>query len=253
VCAVGSQTGPRLVAAKIVNMTMKARLEGDQTSCEMLEILFPTDPLVSHDSKGFFFSSPSLEAAEQSGSPWAVGAAELLISHMNGVARLRTNAFAGVKIIGYDGVPGRVQVSGVSLTSWDRNGDHGLEPDAARQEMLLAKDNVRVARAIRLLGHAGSRIDWFDLYKVYESVRADLKDGGHPELLGIWIDKNDLNTFTESANRAEISGDGARHAELGGIASGRSMTLGEGRSVMIRAVRQWLAWKISGKESTRLP
>lgn len=224
---------------------MKARIDGDKMSCEILEILFPTDPRVSQDDKGFFFSSPALEAAEQTGPPWAVGAAELLLSHMNGIARIRSTGFEGAKMVGYEGVPGRAQVSRIRVETWDRDADHGLEPQSARREMMLTMGSVRVARVLRLLGSAGSTTDWFDLYKIYESVRADLKDSDDSQLLDIWIDKNDLTTFTESANRAEISGDGARHAELNGPPSGRSMTLGEAHALMVTCVQQWLAWKTS--------
>lgn len=224
---------------------IKVRFNGALMSCEILQILFPTDPKVDRDDEGFFFTSPALEDAEQTGPPWAVEAAELMLSHMNGIARIRSTGFRGLVIAGYEGMPARARISGISATAWDRDGDHGLEPVTAAREMSLATSDFRVARALRLLGYAGGTTNWFDLYKIYETMRADLKSSGHAKLLDDWIDKTDLRTFTESANRAEISGDGARHAELEGLPSGRSMTLREGRDLMTTCVRRWLAWKVT--------
>lgn len=55
-----------------------------------------------------------------------------------------------------------------------------------------------------------------------------------------WASHREINTFSESADRREISGSDARHARLPGSPSGRAMSLREARDFMFDLAKKWL-------------
>lgn len=92
-------------------------------------------------------------------------------------------------------------------------------------------------RALKMLG-AHANLDWMILYKMFELLRAS---AGGPKafLQKTGLTKSQLSRFTESANRPDVSGDQARHAVVQGNSSGNGMTLEEGISFILKAMRSW--------------
>ena len=86
---------------------------------------------------------------------------------------------------------------------------------------------------------AASGLDWSDLYKVFEIIRHVVGDEDTIKASG-WASHREINTFSESADRREISGSDARHARLPGSPSGRAMSLREARDFMFDLAKKWL-------------
>ena len=104
--------------------------------------------------------------------------------------------------------------------------------------MQLAQTHPDVAEVLDLLGNADPAPDRAELYKVHEILLASVP-GFYQRG---WVTRDQISTFTASANRREVSGDLARHARLKGDPPGRTMTLGEARQLIGALVRRWLDW-----------
>jgi hypothetical protein len=103
--------------------------------------------------------------------------------------------------------------------------------------LALAATHPEVAEALNIMGQV-QPLGWVDLYKVHEIIR----DAIQPEKiyeLG-WAAKADDSAFTGSANRADVSGNDARHARNSGPPPTRTMSLAEGRSYVSDLVTKWL-------------
>jgi hypothetical protein len=64
-----------------------------------------------------------------------------------------------------------------------------------------------------------------------------------------WVTRDQISTFTASANRREVSGDLARHARLKGDPPRRTMTLGEARQLIGALVTRRLDWLRESSDS----
>ncbi|WP_439580140.1 hypothetical protein [Elioraea sp.] len=84
--------------------------------------------------------------------------------------------------------------------------------------------------------------DWFDLWKAFERMRADIKHrvGGNwkPSDVG-WPSKSTMDHFTKSVNFVRHSG----AATPQGVTAENAMTLAEARAFLACRVRQWLEWR----------
>jgi hypothetical protein len=81
-------------------------------------------------------------------------------------------------------------------------------------------------------------LDWFDLYKIYEIVRANV-GGQKPLEAKNWVRPSDLSAFSASANLPSISGAAARHARLSGDPK-HTMSLHQARTTINHLVAAWL-------------
>jgi hypothetical protein len=102
----------------------------------------------------------------------------------------------------------------------------------------LAQIHPDVAEVLDLLGNADPAPGWAELYKVHE-ILLDNVPGFYQRG---WVTRDQIGTFTGSANRREVSGDLARHARLKGDPPRRTMTLGEARQLIGALVTRWLDW-----------
>jgi hypothetical protein len=98
----------------------------------------------------------------------------------------------------------------------------------------LAQTHPDVAEVLDLLGTADPAPDWAELYKVHEIV-LDSVPGFYQRG---WVTRDQISSFTGSANRSEVSGDLARHARLKGDPPTRTMSLGEARQLIGALVTQ---------------
>jgi hypothetical protein len=110
-------------------------------------------------------------------------------------------------------------------------------PAPTKGPIYLAKADrdPAVREVLQLL--AGDHPDWFTLYKVMEIIQADA--GG----LDALTKKSDISAFGASANRADVSGEAARHARQKGATPRQTMSLDEARAFIQRVVGDWLASK----------
>jgi hypothetical protein len=101
----------------------------------------------------------------------------------------------------------------------------------------LAAIHPDVAEVLDIMG-SSEPLGFFELYKVHEIIHDAIKPKRIAELG--WASKADDSAFTGSANRADVSGSGARHARNSGPPPTRTMTLAEGRSFVGDLVTKWL-------------
>jgi hypothetical protein len=117
-------------------------------------------------------------------------------------------------------------------------GEQPLHPAPGPGYVQLAQTHPDVAEVLDLLGTADPAPGWAALYKVHEILLNSV-----PEFYQRgWVTRDQISTFTASANRREVSGDLARHARLKGDRPRRTMTLGEARQPIGALVRRWLDW-----------
>jgi hypothetical protein len=111
----------------------------------------------------------------------------------------------------------------------------------------LAQTHPDVAEVLDLLGNADPAPDWAELYKVHE-ILLDNVPGFYQRG---WVTRDQISTFTASANRREVSGDLARH-RLKGDPPTRTMTLLEARQLIGALVTRWLDWLRESPQRLRL-
>jgi hypothetical protein len=101
----------------------------------------------------------------------------------------------------------------------------------------LADANPDVAEVLQLM--AKEPLGWDDLYKVHEIIRDSIRP---TKLTDVgWTDKITDSAFTGSANRADVSGDEARHARSSGPTPKHTMTIRQGRSLLSGLVERWMS------------
>ena len=113
--------------------------------------------------------------------------------------------------------------------------DHSAPSRSSCRTAGAARDQRQVHA---VLGNADPAPDWSDLYKIHE-ILLDNVPGFYQRG---WVTKDQISTFTASANRKEVSGDLARHARLKGDPPKRTMTLVEARQLIGSVVTAWLDW-----------
>ena len=120
------------------------------------------------------------------------------------------------------------------------NADGTVQPDPPSPVsgyLALGDTDPVVQEVLAIMGKEGP-LDWVELYKVYEVVR----DAVRPQtIVGLgWATKATESAFTGSANRPDVSGEGARHARMSGDTPKNRMTLEDGRAFISGVVLRWL-------------
>jgi hypothetical protein len=249
-----------------ITVAVKARLEGHSLDLDTLARLFRQgDPHVGVDDKDYFLTSARLDGLIDDGSKLYEVASSLLLT-VNGAARVLDSGFRPVRLTltfsddtgaSPDIVlvpPGSAElnmriVAGVvanGVQVLDAEGEASAEqqqapPPPGPEYVELAKNNRDVGEALKILGKENPSLDWNDLYKVYEIVRANV--GNEETLIAKdWVPKDDIKAFTASANRPDISGDEARHARVSSSPPRRTrpMTRSEAQQLITKLVGRWV-------------
>jgi hypothetical protein len=122
-------------------------------------------------------------------------------------------------------------------------GPHGQPtpnpPSPWPDRFALAETNSDIAEALEIMGRT-EPLGWDELWKVFEIIREAVK----PDTIVTlgWTNATDLESFKESANHPDVSGDEPRHARRPGQPQHRKISLAEGRSFVSDLVTKWLAW-----------
>jgi hypothetical protein len=230
--------------------TWRAFVDGHALDLETLLRAFPrtedSDSLVFESAdEGTYFTSPRFAALAEAADVHRES--EDVLREAMGVARMLDSSFQTVKLQGRYQQEGsatafvfasaeiRVRATASATLS---GGVPTVRAPVGHTYSALAASNDDVAEALALMG-GDAPPSWFELYKVYEIIKHDL--GGESSLLTTCsTTRAELTTFTESANRREISGTGARHARITGTASGRQMELTKARLFIARLLQSWL-------------
>jgi hypothetical protein len=223
-------------------------ITGDPSDLEALGKTFDVgDPRVFTDRDDHFLESSDVRAIRAEAD--AKTRALELVSMLNGAMRVQHgNRFEPVKFGGlvtfnpqggpnyYDSgtVVMRLRVSSAGELI-DAAGNPVPPPPSPVPKWIGKRSDATVAAVLRILGR--DQLDWYDAYKVYESIRHDVGDAQ----VKLW--EPEVDRFRRTANNAGALGDDARHPELGWQPPIRPMTLAEAISLVYGLTREWLAQK----------
>lgn len=218
-------------------MRVKARLTSDQLESDSqpppdpvdnlefksLAKLFPTDPLIAMDEKGWYLSATELDDADDGPSSWDLReASDNLVVGVNGAAMLlRAGAHGIINRVRltyyYDGR--RVERSSAriySLTAFTTNFDN-LDSKSADELLALIDKEPAVKRVVALLAHLDREWIWFDLWRIWDVMKSYyLKNDRH--LYIKWVSSlgagfDDLYYDFENTANNPLFGDDRRHAD----------------------------------------
>jgi hypothetical protein len=227
-------------------MTTKAWLEGHQFDLEDLAQLLGTgDVRVVHDAdeNAFYPTGPEVDNPPSGTNFYEV--AQRLLAHINGIGRVNKADFRPVQLSGRYSTPTALRMVVPTMTAEVRLRAHAVgvgqpKPDPPSRwpnRFALAATHPDVADVLDIMG-SSEPLGFFELYKVHEIIHDAIKPKKIAKLG--WATKADDSAFTGSANRADVSGAGARHARNSGPPPTRTMTLAEGRSFVSHLVTKWL-------------
>jgi hypothetical protein len=128
-----------------------------------------------------------------------------------------------------------------------------VPPTQVESLLASAKQQDVVRLALHFFGY---RLNWFNLWKVWELIRDDL-GGSQGSQSGIatrgrqeiekrgWATSDEIQDFRHTANTYDVSGEDARHVVLGEKADPRRnrLSLGEGEAFIRSLLEKWLATK----------
>lgn len=233
------------------DQTVKAWLDGHPHDLQDLVDLFSEgDIRVIHDDQedAYYLTAPAINDPPERGG--FDQPAEELIKRLNGLARAHKADFRPVRLSGrYTSPTGtHVFVAAVTMEARARLSARAVvigadgkpvpnPPSPWPKRLTLAATNPDVAEVLSILGRS-EPLGWDDLFKVHEIVRHAVRPGSITDYS--WTDKATDSAFRASANRPDVSGDGARHARQSGPPPTRTMSLPEGRSFIGALVIQWL-------------
>lgn len=240
-------------------MPIHAILRGDSIDLDILAGLFPapSDPTVSADADGYYLSSPSLPDTMIDDGNALHAEATKLLRNVNGAARLLSASYRPVELAGtFHDPAGHMTAVVVLETITVRGHVHAVAsvagqpapPPVAPSYIDQAGKHQDAADVLALLGKP-TPLDWSDLYKVYEIVRANVDTwpgltgkGATAKLLATgWTAKAQISAFTAGANHQGASGSLARHARESGPPPTQAMSMPEGTRFIQDLVSRWLA------------
>jgi hypothetical protein len=231
--------------------TVKAWLEGDPFDLQDLADLFAGgDVRVVRDDgeDAYYLTAPEIDNPPEPGS--TNQSAEVIIKRLNGLARTHMGDFRPVRLSGkYTDPAGkhvfvasfalelRARLSATAVVVGSDGQPLSDPPSPWPARLALARVDPDVSQVLDIMGRNES-LSWDQLYKVHEIIRVAVKPDS---ITGYgWVDDATDSAFRASANRADVSGDDARHARNSGVPPTRTMSLGEARSFIGDLVTKWL-------------
>lgn len=216
---------------------------------------FPSgDPRITRDGAIVYLSATELAPFFPQGA--LLDHAEDVLQVLLGYLRLESPSFLGAELTGNfqrgDGLGPGDRVNIVQLgTAIEYNYALPVSavvggvvvsppPPPGPSYVALAVANPDVREVLTILGRTDQSIGWVDLYKIYEIVR-DALGGSQPALIATgWTNEHNLKAFTGSANRPDVSGNGARHARQPGGPPKRTMDLATAQGYIREMARSWM-------------
>jgi hypothetical protein len=230
-------------------VTRKAWIETDQFDLESVaQHLQSGDATVVYEGDRYYLSSPEIDAAPDDSQANEIVAR--IIGRINALGRMSDPNFRQVKLSQYTDDSGQSVVGGAMAatlvpvrtraTATVTRADGTVVPDPPSpwpDYLALADKDPVVAEALEIMERP-EPLGWDDLWKLFEIIREAVK--GDTIVTLSWSSTADLDSFKESANRKDVSGDAARHARRPGQPKHRKMPITEGRSYVSSLVTRWL-------------
>jgi hypothetical protein len=213
-------------------------ITGSAWDLEALEADFASgDPRVFRDGDDRFVESSDVQAvADEAG---ANKCARGLVAMINGAMiaehgnEFEPVAFGG--LVTFNAHGGRDYYDRATAKAKMRvRGSAGQRPSSA-DAWVGKRSDPSVATVLRILGR--HELDWYDLYKIYETIKRDAGDAQVKR----WTPRADL--FRRTANNAAALGDDARHPELGWAPPPTPMEIDEARTLVQNLAADWLPTK----------
>jgi len=224
----------------------------DEADITKLAVVFPSgDPFVSRRDNRYELVTKSVDASSSPSD--ALSDARRLLGLMTGFVRTADDAQGRCKLTGRMLDPSgrrhavvelgpagrRARVFGGTLV---RKGASPPPPPGPRV-MAAATTDAAVADLLELM--SCDRLDWSDLYKVYEIVKHELGRNG----ILAWATNDELRRFTATANHPEVSGPTGRHARTRNAPPSQPMELSEATKLLRRVASQFVIQRIDGTET----
>ena len=213
-------------------------ITGDTWDLEALESDFATgDPKVFTDRNDRFVESSEIQGITDEAE--AGERARQLVTMFNGAMLAQHgNEFQPVQfggLVTFNAQGGRDYYDrGTVVANFRIRGNAGNRPSSA-PTWVGRRSDPAVATVLRILGRG--ELDWYDLYKVYETTKHDAGDAQVRQ----WAPRAEL--FRHTANNAGALGDEARHPELGWQAPKNPMTIEDARALVQSLAGHWLPTK----------
>jgi hypothetical protein len=226
-----------------------ARAPGASIS-HLAELLASGDVRVEHDDSedAYHLTAPEIDNPAEI-NRFDIPAGRLLV-RINGLGRARSADFRPVTLSGKyttadsdhifvaaAPMEARARLTATAVVLGPDGQPKPDPPSPWPGRLALADTHSEVAEALNIMGGV-QPLGWVELYKVHELIRGAIQPKKTYELG--WATKADDSAFTGSANRADVSGDDARHARNSGLPPARTMSLAEGRSYISDLVTKWL-------------
>jgi hypothetical protein len=247
-------------------VTAKAWLKGHQFDLDALAELFPTgDVRVVKEGENYYLTAPEIGSPPHGRTFYEV--APEVLQYVNGLARaMRPNEYRPVELTGRyqvgetrhqvvrlgcaesreQALPITAVAASASIEVRGRiaavatvtrpNASAPQSPLAGPRYLALAAQYPDVAESLTIMGAAEP--NWMELYKIYEIVRDNIKPASIEDKG--WATKQELSTFTGSANRPDVSGADARHARMSGGPPARTMSIQQARNFVGNLVVRWI-------------
>lgn len=228
-------------------MRVKAWLTGHELDLAFLAHLIPSGEVrVTKDDKGYFLSAAELDTLQEDALLYERAAR--LLAMANGWARVSDQGFRPVSFSGTYTFGDQIHSVGIADTIRIRAhieasgivtgavGPGRPAMSTPEPERLLPTINPNIAEALAIMGQP--LLGWAELYKAFEIVR---DDAGVRTITRLgWATQAEIDAFTASANRPDVSGAAARHARMSGRPPRRRMTEAEARSFIARILIAWV-------------
>jgi len=230
------------------------RLKGDTFDLEDLPALLRSPELTITEENGSYY----LESSEFDSLTYADEVRErsvALIKMINGAAKLYRDNFRGIS---EDGVI-RIEDNGrrhhyifaeavltarsklstnVTVTTSDGTQVTVNQPSVIETWLGLAKKYKPVADVL----HFSRENTWFNLYKIFEVIRDDVR-GEQIIVKNGWVSDKKLSQFTQTAQSREALGYYARHASKKYRSPTPPMSWAEAKSLIKGLIMNWLCTK----------
>ena len=228
----------------------RVELKGDVAALRALAPHFQSSEVRLHDEGDLVFLTSStfktmttraevFEAAERilSALPGAMRIAGVPISEPVIAQRVFERTPDGQQNTTFISIPSIAMVMSMPAPTILIDGKPPPPPPAIPVERAL--HDARVARALELFGRDPN---WFDLYKVLDTIEEDVGGERALEDKG-WATRAELKRFTRTANNLNALGSGARHAIEAWQPPKNPMSLEEASVLIGKVLAAWMATK----------
>lgn len=237
-------------------MVTKAWLAGDEHDLQYLAAMLPSgDVRIAQDGDRFCLTARQLDAPPSGEQFYEI--ARKLISQVNGLACIQNADFSPVDLAdSYDQDDGVTVVlatarlvvrARMSATAAVTGPDGRPVPQSAPTGpayLALASLDPDLSQVLKIM--AGSP-HFAELHKVLEIIEA--AGGRDAAMKSAGISKNQVSTFTRTANHQEASGDYSRHARLRQPPPGNPMQITEATSMIRSLVAAWMTSLLAAHRS----